>query len=602
MPRIEDYALVGDCESAALISRDGSVDWLCWPRFDSDACFAALLGERGHGRWLIAPKGPVGNVSRRYVGDSLVLETTFETDEGAVSLVDFMPPRGHAPALVRLVTGKRGRVRLGMELILRFGYGLQTPWVTRLEDGALRAVAGPDMVVLRTPAPIRGEDMTTVAQFDVEAGESVPFVLAYGPSHRRAPPPIDPEEALAATRRFWRDWCSAKPLSGPYEAQVRRSLLTLKALTYAPTGGLVAAPTTSLPEAMGGPRNWDYRYCWIRDATLTLLALMNTGHFDEAKAWAVWLHRAVAGSTEDMQIMYGIAGERRLIEWVAEWLPGYGGSAPVRLGNAAHMQFQLDVYGELMDAFHHARMARLLDQSSWALEKTIVEHVAEVWDQPDQGIWEVRSGARHFTFSKIMAWVAVDRGVRAIEQHGLKGPVEHWRKVRGAIRADVLAKGFDAAANRFRRAYDDPSMDASLLLIGDVGFIDHDDPRFVGTVAGVERELMTPEGFVLRYDTSRVDDGLPPGEGAFLPCSFWLANAYAMIGRTDEARTLFERLLGLCNDLGLLSEEYEVRPGRLAGNFPQAFTHVSLINTALNLGRAQGPSVQRARSPARASG
>jgi GH15 family glucan-1,4-alpha-glucosidase len=590
---IEDYALVGDCETAALIGKDGSVDWLCWPRFDSGACFAALLGDPSHGRWKIAPADPQTQISRRYEPDTLILETTFETRDGVVALLDFMPPRGRASDLIRLVVGKAGKVDMHMQLILRFDYGSAVPWVTRLKDGGLRAVAGPDMAVLRTPAPIRGEAMTTVADFTVGEGDVVPFVLSYGPSHQPVPPAIDPQASLEGARRFWTEWSARGEVQGPYSQVMKRSLLALKALTYAPTGGLVAAPTTSLPEALGGSRNWDYRYCWIRDATLTLLALMNAGHVEEARSWARWLQRAVAGAPAEMQIMYGIAGERRLLEWNAGWLSGYEGAAPVRIGNAAHRQFQLDVYGELMDAFHQARRNGLLKESSWALERAVIDHVANVWNEPDEGIWEVRSGRRHFTFSKIMAWVVMDRAVKAVEDYGLEGPIDDWREIRETIRSAVIKNGFDAAAGAFKRAYDDPTPDASLLLIGDLGFVSYDDPRFAGTVAAVERDLLTPEGFVMRYDTHLVDDGLPPGEGAFLPCSFWLADAYAMLGRMDDARRLFERLLALCNDVGLLSEEYDSKVGRQVGNFPQAFSHVALLNTALNLTRRSKPSLQR---------
>jgi GH15 family glucan-1,4-alpha-glucosidase len=592
--RIEDYALIGDCETAALVSRDGSVDWLCWPRFDSDACFAALLGDDRHGHWKIAPADPQARISRRYEPDTLILETTFDTASGTVALIDFMPPRGRASDLVRLVVGRSGRVEMATQLVLRFGYGATVPWVTRQEDGTLQAIAGRDMAVLRTPAPIRGEGLMTVASFLVDAGETVPFVLTYGLSHEPAPPAINADDSLVATRRFWLGWSAAAKVEGPYAAMMKRSLLTLKALTYAPTGGLVAAATTSLPEAPGGTRNWDYRYCWIRDATLTLLALMNAGHFDEAGAWARWLQRALAGAPAEMQIMYGIAGERRLLEWTADWLPGYEAARPVRIGNAAHRQFQLDVYGELMDAFHQARRGGLLEESSWALERAVIDHVVQVWDEPDEGIWEARSGPHHFTFSKIMAWVVMDRAVKAVEDHGLDGPVENWRALRSTIKAQVLAKGVDPKTGAFGRAYDDPQPDASMLLIGDLGFIGHDDPLFAGTVAAIERELLTPQGFVRRYDTTCVDDGLPPGEGAFLPCSFWLADAYVMLGRTDDAKRLFERLIDLCNDVGLLSEEYDPERGRLLGNFPQAFSHVGLLNTALNLTRASKPSAQRA--------
>jgi GH15 family glucan-1,4-alpha-glucosidase len=552
-----------------------------------------MLGDPSHGRWKIAPADPEVRISRRYEPDTLILETTLETRTGVVALLDFMPPRGRASDLIRLVVGYTGQVDMQMQLILRFDYGTAIPWVTRLPDGALRAVAGPDMAVLRTPVATRGEAMTTVADFTIRQGQTIPFVLSYGPSHRPVPPAVDPQASLERARRFWSEWSARSEVQGPYSQVMKRSLLTLKALTYAPTGGLVAAPTTSLPEALGGARNWDYRYCWIRDATLTLLALMNAGHVEEAQAWAKWLQRAVAGAPADMQIMYGIAGERRLLEWNAGWLPGYEGAQPVRIGNAAHQQFQLDVYGELMDAFQQARRGGLLEETSWALERAVIDHVAQVWDKADEGIWEARSGPHHFTFSKIMAWVVMDRAVKAVENYGLEGPVEDWRALRKTIKAAVLKYGFDPSTDAFKRAYDDPTPDASLLLIGDLGFVSYDDPRFAGTVAAIERELLTPEGFVMRYDTHRVNDGLPPGEGAFLPCSFWLADAYAMLGRVEDAQRLFERLLALCNDVGLLSEEYDTRLGRQVGNFPQAFSHVALLNTALNLTRSSKPSLQR---------
>jgi GH15 family glucan-1,4-alpha-glucosidase len=593
--RIEDYALIGDCETAALVAIDGSIDWLCWPRFDSDACFAALLGNESHGRWKIAPADKDARISRRYLPNTLVLETIFETSTGVVQMLDFMPPREKASDIVRLVTGQRGEVRMQMELILRFGYGTTIPWVTRIHGDVLRAIAGPDMVVLRTGAEIRGEDMTTVAEFTVREGETLPFVLTYGPSHEPIPDELDPAQALEDTKAFWADWTGAMKVDGPYEDAIRRSLLTLKALTYAPTGGLIAAPTTSLPEQFGGPRNWDYRYCWIRDATLTLLSFINAGHLDEARAWADWLHRAAAGDPDDMRIMYGIGGERRLLEWEADWLPGYEGSAPVRVGNAAHQQFQLDVYGELMDVFHQGRkMTGRTNRERWPLQLAVVRHVSEVWDQPDEGIWEVRSGRQHFTYSKAMAWVVMDRAIRCVEDFGNEGPVDDWRPLRDKIRADIMDKGVDKKRGVFKRAYDDDNLDASLLLLAEVGFVTPDDPLFVATVGAIEHDLMTPDGLVKRYDTGKVEDGLPGGEGAFLPCSFWLANAYVLLGRIDDATALFERLLKLRNDLGLLSEEYDTKAGRMAGNFPQAFSHVALVSTAMNLSHHLKPSAQRA--------
>ena len=593
--RIEDYALIGDCETAALVAIDGSIDWLCWPRFDSDACFAALLGDESHGRWKIAPTAEDVRISRRYLPDTLVLETIFETAEGAVRMLDFMPPRGKASDVVRLVTGLRGEVAMRMELVLRFGYGATVPWVTRIHGDVLRAIAGPDMAVLRTGVEIRGEDMTTVAEFTAREDLTIPFVLTYGPSHEPIPDEIDPDQALEDTKTFWTEWTSAANIDGPYEEAIKRSLLTLKALTYAPTGGLIAAPTTSLPEQFGGPRNWDYRYCWIRDATLTLLSFINAGHLEEARAWADWLHRAAAGDPKDMRIMYGIGGERRLLEWQADWLPGYEGSAPVRVGNAAHQQFQLDVYGELMDVFHQGRKATgRTNRERWPLQLAVVSHVSEVWDQPDEGIWEVRAGRQHFTYSKVMAWVVMDRAVRCVEDFGSEGPVEDWRVLRDRIKADVMANGVDPARGIFKRSYEDTNLDASLLLLAEVGFVAPDDPVFVATVEAIEHELMTPDGLVMRYDTSKVEDGLPAGEGAFLPCSFWLANAYVLLGRIDDATVLFERLLTLRNDLGLLSEEYDTKAGRMAGNFPQAFSHVALVAAAMNLTHGLKPSAQRA--------
>ena len=592
--RIEDYALIGDCETAALVGRDGSIDWLCWPRFDSDACFAALLGDREAGRWRIAPKDPAATVSRRYLPDTLILETVFETATGTVALVDFMPPRGGDSEIVRRVEGRSGSVEMEMELILRFGYGAITPWVSRAADGDMQAIAGPDMALLRTPVETHDRDMTTGAAFKVDAGDVVPFILSHHPSHLPPTPTVEAEPALADTERFWRDWIAGAKVDGPYSEQIRRSLIVLKALTYAPTGGVVAAPTTSLPEQLGGTRNWDYRFCWIRDATLTLLALMDAGLYAEAEAWRAWLHRAVAGNPQDMQIMYGIGGERRLHEWSPGWLPGYEGASPVRIGNAAHDQFQLDVYGELMDAFHQARKAGLpADPNAWDLQLALMEHLAAVWDHPDEGIWEVRGGRRHFTFSKVMAWVAFDRAIKAVEGFGLAGPAAEWRALRRRIHAEGCAKGFDPSRNTFVRAYDDRTVDASLLLLAQVGFLDPADPRFAGTVAAVETELRS-DGLVLRYDTERAADGLEPGEGAFLACSFWLADAYVMLGRREEAEILFQHVLGHANDLGLLAEEFDPRAGRLTGNFPQAFSHVGLINTAFNLTRSAKPTAQRA--------
>jgi GH15 family glucan-1,4-alpha-glucosidase len=593
--RIEDYALIGDCETAALVGRDGSIDWLCWPRFDSGACFSALLGTPEHGRWLIAPHGDPteARVTRRYRPGTLILETEFEAAEGAVTLIEFMPLRGQASDLVRIVAGRRGRMRMRTELVLRFEYGSIVPWITRLGDRTLRAVGGPDMVVLHTATPLHGEGLRTVGDFEVAAGQSLPFYLTYAPSHHPVPDPIDPEAVLADTERFWREWSDRCRDTGEWSEAIRRSLITLKALTYRPTGGIVAAPTTSLPELIGGPRNWDYRFCWVRDATLTLMALMNAGYYDEAGAWRDWLLRAVAGSPNQMQIMYGIAGERRLSEWEVPWLPGYESSRPVRIGNAAHAQHQLDIYGEVMDALHQARRGGLVaSEPGWAVQRSLLRHVGAVWQEPDEGIWEVRGERRHFTHSKVMAWVAFDRAVRSVESFGLDGPLETWRKLRQEIHHDICRRGFDPELNSFVQSYGSKQLDASLLLLPVVGFLPPGDPRIRGTVEAIERRLIV-DGLVLRYDSSETDDGLPPGEGAFLACSFWLADAYVMLGRTDDARRLFEQLLSLRNDVGLLAEEYDTGSKRQVGNFPQAFSHLALVNTAHNLTRAAKPAEQR---------
>lgn len=594
---IESYGLIGDCMTAALVGRDGSIDWLCWPRFDSDALFARLLGEPGNGFWQICPQTPQTRQSarRRYRPDTLILETTFETGTGKATLIDFMLPRGESSDLIRLVRGDEGEVEMYMELVLRFGYGATTPWVTRLKDGGVRAVAGPDMVVLRTPADIRSEDFKTVARFTVAKGKTLAFVLSYGPSHLPMPAPVEPLDALDRCETFWRDWTAGTKCDGRHTEAIKRSLITLKALTYQPSGGIVAAPTTSLPEELGSERNWDYRFCWLRDATLTLLAMMNAGVYDEAAAWRDWLQRAVAGAPDEMQIMYGLMGERRLSEWTVDWLSGYANSRPVRIGNAAHQQFQLDVYGEVMDAFEQGRKGGLAGtEDGWALQRALAGHVAKIWQEPDQGLWETRGPPRHFVYSKVMAWVVFDRAVKAVEAHGLKGPADEWKKVCARIHHEVCDRGFDKTRNTFRAAYDGDDLDASLLLLAQTGFVKPDDPRFVGTVEAIERDLLV-EGFVRRYHTHEVDDGLRPGEGAFLACSFWLADAYISIGRREDAKALFKRLLATGNDLGLLAEEYDPRAKRLQGNFPQAFSHVALINTAFNLTRADKPHQQRAR-------
>ena len=597
--RIEDYGLIGDCETAALVGRNGSIDWLCWPAFDSDAIFAALLGTQKNGRWLIAPAQEQGRISRRYWDNTLILETRFETAGGVVAVIDFMPPRGDASDIVRLVRGVKGKVKLQMELVIRFGLGTDVPWVRRTDDGALLAICGKDMTVLRTPVATRGKDLTTVADFEVEEGKTVPFVLTYGPSHLPLPKPIDPAQALQDTEDFWTDWCSRCSYDGENRDLVMRSLITLKALTYGPTGGIVAAPTTSLPEKLGGSRNWDYRYCWLRDATFTLLALMNSGYTEEASAWHNWLLRAVAGSPASMQIMYGIMGERRLPEWQADWLPGYEGARPVRLGNAAHAQLQLDVYGELIDVFHQSRMTKLkMNEESWALECAVIEHLAEVWDEPDHGIWERRGPGRHYVSSKVMTWVAFDRGIKSAERFGFKAPLDKWRSLRETIHRDVCEKGFDIEQNTFVESYGSRSLDASILLMPSVGFLPASDPRLRGTLEAIERHMM-PDGYVLRHDPREVSDERQPIEGAFLACTLWLADAYVLAGEIGKAQKLFDRVVGVANDLGLLAEEFDSAANRQTGNFPQALTHIALINTTHNLSDAkktsEKPAVQRSK-------
>ena len=581
---IEDYALIGDCRTAALVGRSGAIDWLCWPRFDSPSVFAALLGTSAHGRWLIAPDDPAPEIRRSYRDGTLVLETVFTTAEGEVALIDFMAPDQPESTVVRIVEGRRGRVAMRMELVLRFDYGTVVPWVTRLHDGpGMRAIAGPDMVVLRTTAPIHGRDLTTVADFAVTEGQCVPFVLSHAPGHGVPPAALDAAAALAATEAYWAAWSAMCRYDGAHAAIVRRSLVTLKALTYAPTGGIVAAPTTSLPEQIGGPRNWDYRYCWLRDAALALMAFMRAGYYDEARAWRDWLHRSVAGSPAQMRIMYGLAGERRLAEWEIDTLPGYCGSRPVRVGNGAADQLQLDVFGEVMEALYYARAGGLAaTQDSWNLQTNMVDHLEGIWHLPDEGIWEVRGGRQHFTFSKVMAWLAVDCAIRSAEEFDLVAPLDRWRALRARIHATVCEQGFDAGRNSFMQSFGSPHLDASLLQLSLVGFLPADDPRMLGTVAAIEHDLLR-DGFVLRYDSHATEDGLPPGEGAFLPCSFWLADNYILQGRQTEGRALFERLVGLCNDVGLLAEEYDPVGGRQLGNFPQAFTHTALIATAMRL-------------------
>jgi GH15 family glucan-1,4-alpha-glucosidase len=590
--RIEDYGLIGDCETAALVGKDGSLDWLCLPRFDSGACFAALLGTPEHGRWQIVPAGEIRKVSRRYREGTIILETTFETDAGIVTLIDGMAIRDQHPVLIRCVRGERGQVPMKLHLVIRFDYGSIIPWVTRLEEGGIKAVAGPDTLRLRTKVPLQGQNHSTVAEFTVSEGQEVPFMLSWRASEEQGKTAGDPMRLLRKTESSWRKWSRGCECAGPWCKPMLRSLLTLKALTYAPTGGVVAAPTTSLPEQLGGVRNWDYRLCWIRDATFTLYALMAAGYKEEARAWREWLLRAAAGNPDKLQIMYGLAGERRLMEWEVDWLPGYEESRPVRIGNGAYKQFQLDVYGELLDAMYQSRRVGLEpEEAAWDLEKAIIGFLESAWKMPDEGIWEVRGPRRHFTHSKIMAWVAFDRAVKMVEKFDVEGPVDPWRSIRDAIHKEVCEQGFNRDKNSFVQYYGSTEPDASLLMAPLVGFLPPEDPRVAGTVACIERELLD-DGFVQRYRTHADIDGLPPGEGVFLPCTFWLADNYVMLGRLEEAKQVFERLLSLCNDLGLISEEYDPQKKRLVGNFPQAFTHVGLINTALNLRQKVGNPVE----------
>ena len=600
---IEDYAIIGDMQSAALVGRDGSVDWLCLPRFDSPACFASLLGTERHGLWRIAPAATVSDqpgdrsvrpaeaadVSRGYQGETLILSTLWRTSSGTVRVIDFMPPRdGKPPVLVRLVEGVQGTVTMDCLLRVRLGYGQIVPWVRRA-GGRIVAIAGPDSIWVDTPVALVGRNLAHHAAFTVAAGERIPFTLTWMPSHESPPGPIDAADALALSERFWQDWASRCTYDGQHRDAVIRSLITLKALTYEPTGGIVAAATTSLPEDIGGTRNWDYRYCWLRDATITLEALLRTGYTEEAFAWRAWLERAVAGHPRDVQIMYGVAGERRLAEWEAGWLPGYEGSAPVRIGNAAVDQRQLDVYGEVIDALTLGRRAGVsADRHVWSLQRMLLDFLAENWDQPDEGIWEVRGPRRHFVHSKVMAWVAFDRACYAAS-HGMPGPADRWQQTRDRIHQEVCDKGYDSARGVFTQYYGSEELDAAVLLIPEVGFLPPEDPRVISTVEVIQRDLMSG-GLLRRYglpqsaggEQSAVD-GLAGGEGAFLACSFWLVNALQMIGREQEAAGLFERLLTLRNDVGLLSEEYDLRYGRQVGNTPQAFSHVPLIQAALNL-------------------
>ena len=591
--RIEQYALIGDTETAALVGDDGSIDWLCAPRFDSGACFAALLGDASNGRWLLAPASGARATRRAYREGTLVLETEWECPEGTVRIVDCMPARDQSVDLVRMVEGVRGRVPMQMEFVVRFDYGSITPWVYSI-GGSTRIIAGPDALSLSTPIRVEGEDFRHRAEFTVAEGDRVPFVLAGYPSYWEPPAPIDAAEAIARTTAFWQDWTAQSTYSGDWADTVQRSLITLKALTYAPTGGIVAAPTTSLPERIGGVRNWDYRFCWLRDATFTIYSLMTAGYTEEARSFRDWLVRAVAGNPAHLQIMYGPAGERRLSEYEVDWLPGYEQSAPVRIGNAAHEQYQLDVYGEVLDSLHQARhMAIKEDPEAWMVQRAMLDFLESGWKDPDEGIWEVRGPRQDFVHSKVMAWVAFDRAVKGVEEFGLEGPVDRWRGCRDAVRREVLEKGFDAERNTFTQAYGSKALDASALMIPLVGFLPAADPMVVGTVAAIQRDLMT-DGFVRRYDSAQGVDGLPPGEGAFLPCSFWLADCLGMLGRAAEAAALFEHLAGLANDVGLLAEEYDPTTGRMLGNFPQAFTHVSLVNTASNLSSGRRPALHRA--------
>lgn len=593
--RIEDYALIGDCGTAALVCKDGSIDWLCWPRFDSGALFASILGTPDNGQWRIAPAACISRISRRYLTDTLVLETDFETaDGGAATLVDFMPPRHDgASHLVRIVRGRRGRVSVHSRLAIRFDYGSLVPWETRLGPKAIKAIAGPDMVLMRSDRSFEAEGLSHVSSFTLEPGESAHFVLSYAPSFTPIPEPVDPEAALRSTIKAWRSWSAKFVDRGPYSHHVSRSLITLKALTYHPTGGIVAAPSTSLPEWIGGPRNWDYRYCWLRDATFTLLALLNSGFTDEARAWRTWLRHAVAGNPAQVQIMYGLAGERRLDEWQIEWLPGYRRSGPVRIGNAAAKQLQLDIFGEVMDVLYQAECAGLSKAGfDWDLQLQLVKHLESIWMQPDEGIWEVRGGHRHFTYSKVMAWVAIDRAIKSIEKFGVTGPIARWRRLRDRIHRQVCRRGYDDDARAFVQAYGSPELDASALLMPLVGFLPPDDPRIASTVEAIGRRL-THHGLIRRYEPSRAPDGVEGSEGAFLACSFWYVDCLVLLGRRDEACELFERLLDHCNDVGLLAEEYDPVNKRMLGNFPQAFSHVALINSAHNLSKPSKPAEQR---------
>ena len=580
--KIEEYALIGDCQTAALVDTNGCIDWLCWPDFSSDACFAALLGTKENGRWRLSPQDGEWRTSRRYRDHTLILETTFEGEDSVVRLIDFMPLRGKNSHVVRIVEGVRGESKMRMELALRFDYGRTVPWVTRIKHG-IRAIAGPNLAVLRSSVKLRGENLTTLADFTVDEGDREWFTLSYGVSYEEHPTEIKALPALKETEEFWSAWSARLEYDGKYREDVERSLITLKAMTFFPTGGIIAAVTTSLPEAIGGVRNWDYRFCWLRDTTFTLLALANGGYYDEAAAWQDWLLRALAGSPDQVQIIYGLKGERQLHEWEIQWLPGYEGSRPVRVGNAAAEQVQLDIYGEMLDCFFHAqhKMGRHCEDDFRVLA-LLLKHLEAIWQQPDEGIWETRGGPQQFTYSKMMAWVAFDRAVLLADQLHYDAPGARWKSIRDEIHEEICAKAFDNERNSFVQAYGSRQLDAALLLMPLVGFLPGSDPRVRGTVEAIERELM-PSGLVLRYDTSKVTDGLPPGEGVFLACSFWMVSSLKAIGRRDDARALFERLLGLRNDLGLLSEEYDIGRHRLVGNFPQALSHIALVNAAFDI-------------------
>ena len=586
--RIEDYGMIGDCETAALVGSNGSIDWLYLPRFDSGACFAGLLGTEENGYWRLAPLGVDQSSRRKYRANTLILETDFDTPDGAVTVVDFMPLRETHPQLVRTIIGRRGSVRMRMDLVIRFDYGSTTPWVQRI-DHSLRAIAGPDALILRSPIETRGEGLRTTAEFTVEAGQEIPFVLTWYRSYEESPAPSDAVALLRTTEQWWIDWSARCAYQGPWREAVLRSLITLRALCFDPTGGIVAAPTTSLPEALGGVRNWDYRFCWIRDATFTLLSLLHSGYVEEASAWRSWLLRAVAGSPEKMQILYSVTGERRLPEMNLKWLCGYAASVPVRIGNGASEQFQLDVYGEVLHLLYQCRRHKVHSgEDSWPFELAILEFLETAWRQPDHSLWEVRGPKRHFTHSKMMAWVGFDRAIKSVDQFGRQGPVDKWRRIRSQIHAEICERGYSQKRRAFIQAYDSDDLDASLLMMPLVGFLPVDDSRVQGTIAAIESNLMH-DGFVKRYHTSSNVDGLPPGEGAFLPCTLWLVDALAQSGRDGDARELFDRVLDIRNDLGLISEEYDPVERRLVGNFPQAFTHVGLVAAAFHLLKPESP-------------